>query len=395
MKKFIVAVLISIASAFIVKYYSANSSFAYAPFPEKSKTITNTYSPTQNTTVSDNISSNSKNNFDKKDKYENYKIPSVITSKGEWHTALNYCTYNLYDSITLEISNFDENTYNIKNLSLINASIKATGSVKSNKTAVITYTFSYKENYILNRAAQDEIYTTKLTPKNLALFNKIKKITYEIIDNNMNDFEKEKAIHDYIVLNSSYSKNITENSYNISNLITNRTGVCEAYAYTFKMMCSFAGLECEIITGTLDGENHGWNLIKLDGNYYHIDVTSDDPVPDKENQVLYFYFNLNDDEIAKTHKWDRNNFPKCTETKYNYYVYNNSVVETPEQMEKFILDNLNDGKAEIHFYVKNFIVKDTGDFKFCEKSKKSLKKFYLTGNIGSNGAFMFRPTYTD
>ena len=392
MKKFFSIILIITLATIITKNFPLDLSFAYVPASstQKSKIINGKYVPKQSLNSSKTPENS---NFAKiSEKNSNYILPSVITSDSQWREAINYCIENLIDKVSFKIENFNEDIYNIKTLSFVNTSIQAQGSVQ-NETASITYTFDYKENYILNKAAKDSKYISKLTPDQLTLFNQIKSISGNIIKSGMTDFEKEKAIHDYIVLNSSYSKNITSDSYTIRNLITNKNCVCEAYAYTFQMLCSFAGIECEIITGVLTGEDHGWNLVKLDGQYYHIDVTSDDPVPDKEGRILYNYFNLTDEEMSKSHKWNTTDFPKCEASKYNYYIYNNLVVETPKQMQSLILNELNKGTKEIHFYVKNFIIKGTDEFDFCGKSKRPISSFNIMGNIGSDGAFMFSPTY--
>lgn len=388
MKKFIYSIFIILISVSIIKLGYTYLSFAYSPISEKSKI---TKSPTMSSQIN-NTYSKSDNTASERTS-ELYALPTIITSKSQWIEAIDYCVDNLYKDITFEIHDFDNNIYDIKNLNLINVSIKAEGSVKSDKKATITYIFTYKENYILNKAAKNKKYITELTTEQLKLFNKIKKIASEITNKNMTDFEKEKAIHNYIVLNSSYSKNITDNSYNIRNLIENKTGVCEAYAYTFQILCTFAGLECDVITGTLNGQNHGWNLIKLDGEYYHVDVTSDDPIPDKKNRILYGFLNLTDNEIAKTHKWNRDDFPKCTASKYNYYIYNNLIVETPEQMRNLVLKGLSEGKTEIYFYVKNFVITGKNDFQFCVNSNRSINSYSLIGDIGSDGEFVFIPSY--
>jgi len=392
MKKFFAAVFLVVLTSVILKNFPMDLSFAYVPTSSKSQVISGNYIPKQNFNSSQipenlNFSENSS-------ELTNYSLPSVITTQEQWREAINYCTDNLIDEVSFTIEDFTEDKYNLKTLDFVNTSVQAKGSVKNNN-AIITYTFNYKENYLLNKAAKDSKYLSKLTKDQLALFNQIKEISNSIIKPGMSDFEKEKAIHDYIVLNSAYSTSITDSSYTIRNLIKNKTGVCEAYAYAFQLFCTFSGIECEIITGTLNKENHGWNLVKLDGEYYHVDVTSDDPVPNKEGQVLYPYFNLTDAEMSKTHKWNVSDFPSCTATKYNYYIYNNLVAENPEQLRSIVLSELQKGKKEIHFYVKNFVIKDTSDFDFCSESKNPISSFYIIGKIGSDGAFMLRPTYSD
>lgn len=374
------------AICIIVVSQAIPSTFGFAYAPVKSKIY---FTSSSSNSFSKNTVSQQNFNFNEK-----YTLPSVVNSKEEWNKALEYCIDTLTDKITLTINNFDEKIYDLKTLTLIDVSIKAEGTLK-NKTAVLTYTFSYKENYILSKAAENSKYFSKLSGDQLNLLNKMKKITSSIITPYMTDFEKEKAIHNYIILNSEYSKNITDSSYTVRNLINNGNGVCEAYAYLFKIFCTLSDIECEIITGTLNGQNHGWNLVRLDGEYYHIDVTSDDPVPDKKGQVIYSYFNVNDEQLSKTHIWDRTKFPKCTSLKYNYYVYNGLVVENGNQLENLILKELSKGVSEIHFYAKNFVISGANDFLFCRKSKRKLYSFNIRGDIGSSGAFVFCPTYLE
>ncbi len=363
-------------------------SFAYTPAPQKSKVINDLYEPDETVDYSKTVEdafSNTNNN-----KVENYTLSKEISSKTDWQKAINYCIDNLVEEVSFEIKNFDEDTYNLKSLNLINASISAEGKVKQD-VAEVTYKFSYKENYLLNKAAQNKNYLSKLTSDQLILFNKVKSITNNLISNKITDFEKEQAIHDYIVANSKYSQNINKDSYTIRNLIYNGSGVCEAYAYTFQMMCTFANINCEIITGKLNGQEHGWNIVQLDGEYYHIDVTSDDPVPDKDGQILYKFFNVTDKEISKTHTWNTEDFPKCVATKYNYFVYNNLVVTSKDEMEKLIMRKIDNGETEIYFYVSGFEVSGASDFKFCNNGEKNISSFYLVGS--KSGAFLLEPRY--
>ncbi len=69
-------------------------------------------------------------------------------------------------------------------------------------------------------------------------------------------------------------------------------------------MFTEAGIPCRIITGTGNKDSHGWNIVKLDGKWYNIDCTWDDPVTLKgKNMVLYDYF-LKSDEDFKGHERD-------------------------------------------------------------------------------------------
>ena len=64
--------------------------------------------------------------------------------------------------------------------------------------------------------------------------------------------------------------------------------------------------------------NHGWNKVKVDGNWYNLDVTWDDPVPDKKGHISYGYFLVSDSQLAKTHSWNDAGLPKATDTRYQF-----------------------------------------------------------------------------
>ena len=57
-------------------------------------------------------------------------------------------------------------------------------------------------------------------------------------------------------------------------------GVCQAYALTFLALCRGAGLEADLVVS--DAMDHAWNHVRVDGVWYHVDVTRDDPIPAAE-----------------------------------------------------------------------------------------------------------------
>ncbi len=135
-----------------------------------------------------------------------------------------------------------------------------------------------------------------------------KKIISQIIKNGMSDFEKAKAIHDYMVVNIDYDYDnycagtIPRDSYEISGALLKKYAVCSGYAKTFKYLCDMADLECTYVTGTARG-SHAWNQVKIDGKWYNVDVTWDDPVEtgkafDDCKYNSYKYFLVSDAEFT-------------------------------------------------------------------------------------------------
>jgi len=113
------------------------------------------------------------------------------------------------------------------------------------------------------------------------------------IDEDMTDFEKIMAVHDYMVLNYEYD--ISDTIDDIS-IMTEKKGVCMAYSLTFNYIMNLLDIDSVYVSsGDMD---HSWNLVYLNGNWYHIDVTWDDPTKDKYGQVRHTFALLSTDEIT-------------------------------------------------------------------------------------------------
>ena len=114
-------------------------------------------------------------------------------------------------------------------------------------------------------------------------------------------YELALALHDAIIFSADYAyedDGVTpkEVSYahNILGIISVGEGVCESYAKTFQLLLNFSGVDNAFVTGVSGGQNHAWNIAKMDdGEWYWFDLTWDD-TPDWRNGVSYNYFCVND-----------------------------------------------------------------------------------------------------
>lgn len=177
-------------------------------------------------------------------------------------------------------------------------------------------------------------------------------------------FEKLKVFHDYLVLSSTFEKKDGDDVelYNgsIYNAFAHSEGTqgsiqCSGYAKGMQYLCDKAGIESMVITGKNDSDfSHAWNVVKVDGAWYNIDATWDDPILKTAdvNNIRYNYFLVPDEWIHnKTHfKVNQHtlssstityfNPPACTETKLNYFVKNNLVYSDFTSADKAIKDAL-------------------------------------------------------
>lgn len=108
------------------------------------------------------------------------------------------------------------------------------------------------------------------------------------------DYTKIKLIHDFVCRTTEYdwdTANETDYnglSYTAYGAVLEHKAVCQGYAALFYRLCKEVGLDCRIITG----ENHVWNIVKLDGFYYEVDCTWDDT--NEEDGYKYFLKGKND-----------------------------------------------------------------------------------------------------
>ena len=136
----------------------------------------------------------------------------------------------------------------------------------------------------------------------------------------MSDEMKALIIHDYFIYEYAYDYDnylagtIPDDSYTSGGIFLNKTGVCNAYACGYYYIMNRLGIECYVTSS--EEINHAWNIINIDGSYYHVDCTWDDPVYDKIGMVGHYYFLLSDTAIQKSHTgWDSNLI--CNNEKYD------------------------------------------------------------------------------
>lgn len=184
----------------------------------------------------------------------------------------------------------------------------------------------------------------------------IRKIRNNFISNyilpGMSDYEKALTIHDYIITNSRYDNRllttgtVPPESYTSYGILSLGVGVCEGYAKAMKYLLDGVGVKSTIVVGESKGQSHAWNLVEIEGEYYHIDSTWDDPVTKDGSDVLrYNFLNLNDSEISRTHNWKKENYPEAKGEKFNYFKYNNLVVKDEEELAEKIKSILLRGES--------------------------------------------------
>lgn len=139
----------------------------------------------------------------------------------------------------------------------------------------------------------------------------------------MTALEKEQYIHDFICANVRYDKLKKPYSHEIIGPLGQGVGVCEGIAKSVKVLCDALGVWCIIAIAENAPEagvkyRHAWNILKLDGQYVHMDATFDNSLG-QDDIIRYDYFNLDDKRLFRDHQRLVYPVPACTRGDLFYY----------------------------------------------------------------------------
>ena len=147
---------------------------------------------------------------------------------------------------------------------------------------------------------------------------------YEKIESRLGgetDFEKVKSVYEYVIETVDYSGDVDEQD--IVSALLYGSGVCGAYARAVQALLLELGVPCRYVTGQAQGAGHAWNLVCIEGSWYHVDATWGDPSYSGETAeygVSYAYLGLTDEQILCTRTVDDGqDLPACTDETWNYY----------------------------------------------------------------------------
>ncbi|MEK3993979.1 DUF5050 domain-containing protein [Psychrobacillus sp. FSL K6-2365] len=282
--------------------------------------------------------------------------PSSMTiTKSEEQTA--------YDNIIKSLLNAETNTtFNASKISykdigkIVNQAVANNPSISyyNGLTASSNGTINFK--YKADRKV--------ILEKNKKVNVEVDRIIKENIRKGMSDLEKVKSIHDYLVLSVAYDydnflkNNVSDDSYEAYGALINKIAVCDGYTKSMALILNKVGVQTIQVTGIANGGNHSWNMVKIDGQYYHVDTTWDDPVPNKPGSVHYNYFLKNTKQLKVDHQWDETAYPVATSSKFNYFHNMNTMVE----------------KDGMYYY------SDSKDNLLYKMDKKTLKKTKVLGD---------------
>lgn len=170
---------------------------------------------------------------------------------------------------------------------------------------------------------------------------------------NLSEWEKEKYVHDFICENVHYDKLKKPYSHEIIGPLGQGVGVCEGIAKSVKVLCDALGVWCVIaLCGNCPEKGikyrHTWNIVKIGGQYYHLDATFDNSLGRSGSdapEIRYDYFNLDDKAVFRDHEPLIAPAPVCTDNSRFYYKEKKLSFTKTEEVYKRFLQAAKKGKT--------------------------------------------------
>ena len=129
--------------------------------------------------------------------------------------------------------------------------------------------------------------------------------------------QREELIYSRLARQLRYQNTRSEQEHNLVGPMLASRGVCEGQNALLLYCLRRAGVTCVQVLGKGRTENHCWAMVWLNGEPVHCDVTWEKP---GKGVMLYRYFNLTDEQIARDHSgFAGQNLPACCTETYSYY----------------------------------------------------------------------------
>ncbi len=226
--------------------------------------------------------------------------------------------------------------------------------------------YDYKKKSLIVKYSSESKAT--ITQMQNELKAKVKSVVGSIITKGMSAEQKEQAIHDWLIQNGTYQDAVLDayesgtslndiaeefpNAFNAYGILVDGIGVCQSYAEAFKLLADETGLPAVVMTGKLGNVPHAWNMVQLDGAWYHVDVTNNDG----EDAVPYATYNTNDAFMASNYSFDNDfaldkDLPKfaSTKTTYDYYAKLGQMANNKSELRDMIKKGF---ESNATFYIK-------------------------------------------
>lgn len=220
--------------------------------------------------------------------------------------------------------------------------------------------------------------TSKLSDKEKETLDMAKTALKEMkIKDDMSDFEKEKAVYDWMTSSLQYDRGALtvipttrEDCDNPYGVLKYHNAVCVGYATTFRMFMQMMDIECMVEHNT--EKYHSWDLVKLDDEWYITDVYSD------AGNGNYAHFNMTDAIWGQEQNWDRDYFPAAESLKYNMAYRNKKTIKTVYDIPAALREAMDEKQGTVMISFKEKI--DEGKAQIANAAVGAVSEMLMNNN---------------
>ena len=284
-----------------------------------------------------------------------------------WRSRLKTKEQTLYDQLMGEFYKFKENVqcsyYSAKSLNKVYVSILNDHPEMYYLPTQLKMTQAFSVLGAKTELKLSNIFSQCQINRYDTIINSIKQQLSNSISMREDVIQIEKSLCAYIVKNTTYRINNIFNQ-NAATVLVEKQGQCSGISKAAKMLFNWFGIDAIVVNGkakdnkTGKMESHAWNIVNINGNFYHVDVTFMLGANPNKEHINYAYLNYADDEIKNTHIWDSSTVPSCTThfddiTQQNcsqdYSVSDELTVYSIKQIYDLIVLAIRNGKSNVIF----------------------------------------------
>lgn len=149
------------------------------------------------------------------------------------------------------------------------------------------------------------------------LVSAINEVNKQINTKNMKPEEIVLAYHEYLTANVEYDASGIrdystvygrDHKYDMYGALVDKKAVCQGYAETMQYFLKRAGVPCALATSVYI--NHAWNVVKINGKWYHVDTTWDDPTPNLPGRSGHSFFLVSESTLNTLTKKMNPKYPR-------------------------------------------------------------------------------------
>lgn len=229
----------------------------------------------------------------------------------------------------------------------------------------IFYTVQFKYRHYLDSANVEIIpeyifEKKKILEHQKAMKSRVEKLVRPAKD--LKEMDKLLYVHDFICKSVHYDKLKKAYSHEIIGPLGQGVGVCEGIAKSVKILLDALGIWNVIAICGNNPEKgikyrHTWNIVKIGGKYYHLDVTFDNSLGNPE-EIRYDYFLLPDKQIFRDHEPVLYKMPECNDMDHFYYKEKKLSFTKMEDVRKRSLQAAKKGRVLIFHWRGGYLTRE-------------------------------------